>query len=331
MATPIYPGEAPPDSDGQASQDRESITIEEELGQWPEHIDARVAEALLVAQQDRSEQERSRNSRRKRAWIAALASAVVLLSAVALLWWFKGEKPALQSSSQPAPTQPVPVSNLQNTNLNVGKSEQTQSVKETEATLSQQGQEILRIVKLDFFGSKFIVDNTRLKNQGDLIENFQRRRDSLDGGWVLIFAAASLEGHEDYNLRLCSQRLVAVRRLMQNGADIKAKSYWGILAGENKVDLPGVKPEDEEEAEEAFADERGEPWLAEQRRLIVVGIKEIVPLQPQAAEQVPYVVAKHLYDNNLLPKNYDSSGSKPFLITQKASAEDGGGGRSDNK
>jgi hypothetical protein len=66
--------------------------------------------------------------------------------------------------------------------------------------------------------------------------------------------------------------------------------------------------------------------------LIVVGVTQLAPLTPQGAKQVPFVVAQHLYDKDLIPKNYDSSGMKPFLLlVPKAPEATESGSRSNDK
>jgi len=288
-------------------------TIEEELQQWPKSIHTEVAEAEA---QGRRQQELvdSKGKRRRTALVALLLLFIVggLISA----WlYLRREQPL--APAQVAKTEP----RLDNSKLQDVHTDNKDDFKQTTATVTENGEVLLDVVQYDFYASKFIVNNTDLTNQAEMIKTFRGLRDQLTNGWVVIFTAASVEGHEDHNLRLCSRRLYAVRDMIANEAATTTRGYWGILAGEFKMDLNGVAHQREEEEEEKAAVKFGEKWLSEQRKLIVITIKEKQPIPLQLNAQVPLIVAKHLYDNGVLPKDYDHSDSAPFQLANRKSAQ----------
>lgn len=299
--------------------DWSDATIKEELQRWPSsgRTDIVAAEARGRAERQIAKQK---EDRRHRTFILLLG-LIMLLGSISVGWWYTAKRKASTSQPEIAGTPsatPLTNANLESAQMKVGTVEPGADFTRTEASIISNKDEILAVVKYDFYPSKFIRNNTALKNQGEMTATFSSLSGQLKNAWVVIFTTASLEGNVDYNLRLCRDRLYAVRDLMKNNAAIAARKYWGILAGEYKTNLQGVTPGQEEDQENIIAAQRGETWLSEQRRLIVITIQEKQHIPVQFSDQVPIIVARHLYEAGLLPKDYDHPDSKPFPLTGKA-------------
>lgn len=301
------------DNEGEGSPNRSPETIEEELGKWPESVYHDVAEAEALGRAARQRVQRAKK-RNRTVIIGLLAFLILCGGVVVLLLRLGGDKDGEMISTN---TTASPEAQIKNLEVKAEPLVIGPNFKKTEATISNNGQDILRVVEYDFHSAKFIVNNTALKNQNAIVETFKEVRDELNGGWVIIFASASFEGPEDHNLDLCKRRLFAVKSLLSNHAGLSVKGYWGVLAGEYKMDLSNVPREKWEDEEDRIAEKRGEKWLQNHRKLIVITIRQIGPLSDQSKEQVPEVVGRSIYEKGLLPGDYDAPGSPVFLLRSK--------------
>jgi hypothetical protein len=290
---------------------------EQELREWPENIRNVIADEThrRAAQQSASAQK----AKRRRIVLIFCLCAVVLLISSFFIWRrLSRQHEPLQVSANPKNP------DLQSSKFDPKSTDIWEYYKRTEASVkTDEGEEILKVVQYDFYGGKFIVDNTHLRNEDILTATFAGMRDELKDGWVLIFATASLEGRESHNLILCCRRLYAIKQLMVTNAGESNKGYWGILAGEaNPKELNGVAPEERHEVKNKLAREHDKEWLAEQRKLIVVSIRQTQPLSAESEVKVPFVVAKYLYDHNLLPHDYQGSNSTPKQLSESNCGSD---------
>jgi hypothetical protein len=300
--------------EGEKLSDEPAATIEDELREWPESVYHLVSEA--EARKRASNQAVTQKAEKRRGVVLAILALLLVTGIIFLTFWLRASRNAAIGPQTATTIQPR--TDIQNTQLNVSPTENGEYYKKTEASLTSEGHEILRVVQYDFYAGKFIVDNTQLQNESALVDMFAGMREQLKDSWLIIFATASLEGYEDYNYDLCRRRLHAVKDLMERDAGISARGYWGILAGEYKMDLHDVPPEKWEDEENIIAKKKGKVWLADQRRLILITIRETAPLSDQAREQVPFVVARQVYEQGMLPRNYDAPNSPPFALTAKA-------------
>ena len=286
---------------------------------WPESPYLKAAVAELTGTPKLGQQPQNEVSRRRAFGWPLL---IVALVAAFLIWWFGfrvSNRVVTQTTSTPTPAMtptPAPSFDPQTAQVKMGEPNNRDNYRITEGTISSAGQDLLKLVKYEFYSSRFIVNNTTLKNEGELVNVFRSRQEEIAGAWVLIFATASLEGDEGYNTGLCLRRIYRVRELMARDAGIKAKEYWGILAGEYKMPLPGVGPGQEEEAEEQEARKRGESWLSPQRKLIVITIQEAKAIQipKDKYQEIPLYVARSIAAQDMLPRTYDAPDSQPFLL-----------------
>jgi hypothetical protein len=307
------------DYEGEKLSSGSTATIEEEMREWPESVHTDVAEAEAHGRQARQTQNQQAQSRRRIFLTTLILLLAFGLGAIPVWWYFSRREPVKPASSAPSTASTAaPRADLDNTQLSVGPTDNGEYYKKTEASVTSGGQEILKVVKYDFYSGKFIVNNTSLKNEKTMVSTFQGLQGQLKDSWVIIFATASLEGYEDYNLELCTRRLYAVRDMLARDASVPARGFWGVLAGEFKIDLNNVPEEKIEDEENKIAQERGEKWLSDQRRLIVITIRETSPLSQQARDQVPSVVAKYVYEQGMLPRNYDAPNSDPIPLTAKS-------------
>lgn len=300
--------------EGEKLSDEPAATIEDELRDWPESVYHLVSEA--EARKRASNQAVIQKAGKRRRIVFAILAILLFTAIISLILWLRSSRNAAVGPQTATAIQPR--TDIQNTQLNVSPTENGEYYKKTEASVTSEGHEILRVVQYDFYAGKFIVDNTQLQNESALVDMFAEMREQLKDSWVIIFATASLEGYEDHNLDLCRRRLYAVKDLLEADAGISARGYWGISAGEFKISLHNVAPEKWEDEENIIAKEKGKLWLADQRRLIVITIRGTAPLSNQAKEQVPFVVARHVYEQGMLPRNYDAPNSTPFALTAKA-------------
>jgi hypothetical protein len=294
--------------------------IEDEMRDWPAspYLKAAVAESTGSPKPDPLLQK-SVSRRRAFSWPLLIAT---LTAAALVIWWFglrNSNRVITQSNSSPTPVMtptpaPPPSFDPQTAQVKAGEPNNRDGYRVTEATISSAGQDLIKLVKYEFYSSWFIVNNTTLKNEGDMVNVFKSQQEEISGTWVLIFASASLEGDEGYNTDLCRRRIYRVKELMSQDAGIKAKEYWGILAGEYKMPLPGVAPGYEEEAEEREAKKRREGWLSPQRKLIVITIHELKPIPKDKYQEVPLYVARSISAQDMLPRTYDAPDSPPFLL-----------------
>lgn len=299
------------------SEEISSVTIEEELKVWPESTYAAVAQATEQGRKIRNTETH------RRYWLSG--AFALLLGGIALigyLFYYKsGTLEAVQpynsinrqaESNSTSISVPTSMENLQNSQLDVGGTNNRENFSETESIVKSEGNEILKVIKYEFYAGKFIRNNTALKDVQNLILTLKGLDKKLNDSWIIIFASASLEGNKDYNLDLCQRRIYAVKAMLQNDVGVSSRGYWGILAGEYKFDFNAPLGQEEEEEEERLAAEKGEKWLSEQRKLIIITIQETKPLEPKAKEQVAKIVAKHTYEKGILPAPYDAPNSEPF-------------------
>lgn len=290
----------------------DETTIEDELRQWPQSIDTEVAAAAAKGREQ--EAAAARKSRTRRGLLIVALILAVGIAVLIPIWLYMQREPGRGDNvaiAQPPLAKP-PL--LERSTLEVGQTDNAEDYKQTTATISENGEQILDVVQYEFYASKFIVNNTKLNNQSEMVDTFLRLRGALTDNWIVIFTAASVEGHEDYNLGLCRNRLYAIRDMISKEAVVSVRGFWGILAGEYEADLSGIAGEQEEEREEAAAAQNGEKWLSQQRSLIVITIKERKPLPANLSDRVPVVVAEHLYKKGIIPKDYDNSSSTPFRL-----------------
>ncbi len=295
-------------SDSEKPDDHQVVTIEDELKSWPSNVHSNVAEAEMLGRSERQKQTQQA-ARRRRIIAGILVLSAGLLVVIPLIVYFSRTSSVASNGSRA-----IQPAELQNAQVKVGTTENAEDYKRTEATVTFDEKEILRVVQYDFYASKFIVDNTALRDKPAIIKHFTSLHEQLKDSWVIIFASASLEGDEDHNLDLCRCRLYAVEALLNDEAGVKARGYWGILAGEYKINLANIESGRREEEEDRIAKDRGTKWLSEQRRLIVVTIREIAPLTSEARELVPLIVANKINENKMFPQDYDAPNSAPFLL-----------------
>jgi hypothetical protein len=307
------------DYEGEKLSSGSTATIEEEMREWPENVHTDVAEAVARGQHERQTQVQQAHGRRRLLLTTLTLLLCLGLVSLPLWWYFRRREPVTTApSSTIAASIPTPRTDINNIRLSVGPTENGENFKKTEASVTSGDQEILKVVKYDFYSGKFIVNNTTLRNEQTMVATFQGLREQLKESWIIIFATTSLEGYEDYNLDLCNRRLYAMKDMLAQDAGISAKGYWGILAGEFKIDLDNVKQEEREDEENRIAQKLGEKWLSDQRRLIVITIRETAPLSQQVRDQVPFVVSKYVYEQGMLPRNYDAPNSTPFPLNGKS-------------
>jgi hypothetical protein len=301
------------DQDSQVIKNPPS-TIDNEMREWPEsvYLKTAVAEAKGKSVQPRDAQKADK---RRGALLWTMLLVVLVIGGGLALWWYldKNRLPPKIGQSGPSPSPPL-ISSIdpKDIEIKVAEPNNRDNHRVTEATIKSAGQDILKLVKYEFYSSKFIVNNTSLKNERELVSIFKGIMSDLSNSWILIFASASLEGDVDYNTDLCNRRIYRVRDLIAKDVGVTTKGYWGILAGEYKMRLPGLAPEEEEENN--IARERGEKWLEPQRKLIIITIKELQPIAPEDQSKVPSWVSKRISAQDMLPKTYDAPESEPFSL-----------------
>jgi hypothetical protein len=295
-------------------------TIDDEMEAWPEspYIRAAVAEAHGRAAEVQVPSAPMPRPRRAAPLLLLLVVGLLLTAGLAL-WWYvsrRPEAPVVSGGGSPSPT-PTPVLsfNPKEATVKVGEPNNRDGYRVTTGVISSGGSNILKFVKYEFFSDYFLFNNTSLKNEPRMKAILRERKPELDDSWVIIFATASMEGHADYNTELCRNRIYRVRDMMAQEVNVSAKSYWGILAGEFKMPLPGIRPEREEEEEDELAKKSGEEVLWRQRKLIVISIKELQPLAPAVQQRVPLDVALSISATDVLPKTYDAPESEPFPLS----------------
>ena len=306
-----------------------TATIDEELKSWPETVYTDIAESEARKHQAYQDSVRRVETRKRISRKIVLLILITIVISLPVFWYFLRDtqiKP-VATTTTPATTPSTGI-DLQNSQLSASPTENGEFYQRTEAKVASNGQEILEVIEYDFYSNKFIVNNTALKNKSDLIATFGGLREEFKDSWILIFATASLEAYEEYNLELCRNRLYAVKDMLADTVGISAKGYWGILAGEYKMTMEGISPENVEDEENKVARERGEKWLAPQRKLIVITIRAIAKLTPEIEKEIPFVVAKHVYGQGMLPRNYDAPNSTPFLLEKKDRIQNTSGSRS---
>lgn len=311
--------------DDDKSSDRPAATIEQELEDWPESIYSDVLAARARGTQARQNQIQRVKFWRQFKWAASSLLALIVL--LVSIWWLVGRREVSQPTSSAASVSPTPAlpgppataADLEQSQLKTEQPNDNEQIRRIESKVVSKDGEILAVVRYDFKYGTFIVNNTELKNQGGLAATFRSLREQLKDAWVLIFATASVENTVKYNLELCERRLYAVRDLLKQDAALEPSGgYWGILAGEFKADQTrGLTPTKEEALEEQLANELGNSWLDPQRKLIVVTIRPLRQLTPEAQARVPFVVKEKIYnesEKDHLPHEYDASNNEPFAL-----------------
>jgi hypothetical protein len=310
----------PPESQASTTREITPLTAVQEITEWPESVHQQVsqAEKSRLAALQRSALNANQRRRRLRQGLLSLLVILIAGTASLFLWRRLGRDNAAVSPSPTPVVAASPSSDLQNTQLSVNPTDNGEYYKRTEASVTDEGQEILKVIQYDFYASRFIVNNTTLRNERGLVSALTGLYEQQANSWVLIFATTSLEGYEDYNMVLCRRRLYAVRDLLSREAEISPRGgYWGILANEfDPAELATTSRELREDEENRIARERGPVWLSDQRKLIVITIRETSPLSDKARKQVPLVVARHVYEKGMIPRNYDASGSTPFMLNK---------------
>jgi hypothetical protein len=321
------------------SSKKTSSPIDEEMKKWPKspYIEAAIAEALRP---ERKPAPVPPAPARRLRLPVIIALALLGVGLALLLYIYLRPRPPqppherLQAQStpqqQPSPT-PASAFDPKTADVRVGEPVRGPGYVATPFVISSDGQDILELVQYEFHSSRFIagsaelkniLDDKSLKNEEQLKAVFKSRKDELSKSWILIFTTASVERDPAYNEALCERRIYHVRDLIKESVGATPKGYWGILAGEFKIELPrGKTPQEEEEIEEQMAREKGEPWLGPQRKLIVIAIKEKSPLAPELGARVPYDVALSVSSRDMLPKTYDAPESRPFPLSEAAKGQ----------
>ena len=180
----------------------------------------------------------------------------------------------------------------------------------------------------DFFANRFLRGKEVLSNSGGLQDAFHQEffQSALKDSWVVIFAGASFEDQEDYNLELCGRRVRYVVQLLRETEGISPRGLWGIRAGEYRETPPGRTTALSEEEEEVQAKLMGPKKLATQRRLLIISITPVGKQFPAANDQaIVAATAQLLLENGIIPKNYDYASTAPtFIDVQKGRADSNG-------
>jgi len=185
----------------------------------------------------------------------------------------------------------------------------------------------LDLYTYDFYSNRFLKNKEILTDPNlmkDIFAGFRTNdelRQRIEKSWVLIFAGASMEGSESYNLALSCERVRAVARMMVKDAGISSGGYWAIRAGEYKgTNGEGISRNDQEQ--ETFLShltpQQKEDQLAPERRLIVAIITPHYRVSTGSEDGKMTLLANEFYRNKLLPDGYqytlDQSRAKPMLI-----------------
>lgn len=318
------------------SSKKSASSIDEEMKKWPKspYIEAAVAEARARPALG----TKPAQSRRRISLLPIILAFVVVLSLLLFAYFRQPERkqsagvgPTIQSpTSLPTPT-PLSSFDPKTAKVEVGEQTNGPGYRLTPAVINTNGEDILRLVRYEFYSSRFIAGSTELKhilndkslkNEEELVSIFRSQKEELSNSWILIFTTASVERDPDFNSALCERRIYHVRDLIARAMGGAPRGYWGISAGEFKLQLPrGMTPEQEEAAEERIARKEGEQWLAPQRKLVVIAIKEVKPLAPELQGRVPFDVALSISSSDMLPKTYDAPESKPFPLGADATGQ----------
>jgi hypothetical protein len=180
----------------------------------------------------------------------------------------------------------------------------------------------------DFFANRFLRGKEVLSNSDGLQEAFHQEffQSALKNSWVVIFAGASFDDQEDYNLELCGRRVRYVVQLLRETEGISPLGLWGIRAGEYKETPAGRTTPLSEEEEEVQAKLMGPKKLATQRRLLIISITPVGKQYPTSDGQaIVAATAQLLLENGIIPKTYDYAATAPTLLdVQKGQADSNG-------
>lgn len=158
---------------------------------------------------------------------------------------------------------------------------------------------------LVFDQNRFLRNRVALINPTTLEVALQGLRDDLRNKWIVIFAAASIEGDDDYNLQLCRDRVAAVVGMLRAHLSGTTTRYWGLPVGEAVV--TSARERAGEPEEEAIAAKLGEDQLRKQRQLILIAIDAQDGKAP--SDRLVGLVVQQLRERKLLPTEYDFGAS----------------------
>lgn len=273
-------------------------------------IVVRIKEGMMREQARASMRQAELRRQGKRRRIAFLMS-VLVISGLGYLGYRYYPYLRINRSLQPSgkPSDGIIV------NLEKPTPTDTHTLKKATVTVPNQG--AFNVQVFDFYSSKFLKGKSVLSDPKPLKAALIEIGKETGNSSLIIFAGASFEGDPEENLNLCQQRIMAVEQML-NQSRVTSKGCWGMRAGEMKGDFRDARASNEEEEEEEAAKSIGESGLSRQRRLILAQITRADQAQSEIDHQTMIQLATAFYDPNLLPNNYDFSGSAPTPCTSGA-------------
>jgi hypothetical protein len=249
--------------------------------------------ASIADHQRFKEERRIAAARRRRRFRLTLVVLLIILSVAGLLFthsYFLQPKEAERKGDQEFLVVVEPEANLIE-----------YMIKKATVTLPTEGGFDLR--RYEFDRNTFLRDKTALNQEALFREAVSKISDNLHDSWLIIFAGASVDGKPSLNRDLCRKRVIDVANMMRQIPSISTNRYWGIPAGEKRLFDSQGRQLDEIEEENVSIEE-----LARERILIVIAIRpRNIPTSPNSNQPSPRLI-EVLYENKLLPTDYDYPG-----------------------
>ena len=156
------------DQEGEGISGASPTTIAEELKKWPESVYHDVAAAEAAGRSARRVEQSEK--RRYRTVVTTILAILIIASGAVFAFLYIRDRPIVDSPT----AMNKQTSNLQSVEVTVKPTENDQYYEKTEATISSAGQDVLKVVKYDFYLSKFKRNNPSVKNQAPRIHHAAR-------------------------------------------------------------------------------------------------------------------------------------------------------------